>query len=59
MKLNFSPVNYVFGSPGAGKTTVLAKIAHQLKKRNPDLKICANFPLSGTYQIEDIDVGHY
>ena len=57
MRLNFSPVNYVFGSPGSGKTTVLAKFSRFFNKKG--VKVCANFPLSGTYTIKDEDVGHY
>lgn len=57
MKLQFSPVNYIFGSPGAGKTTVLAKIARQFLRKGR--RVVSNTPIGGCYLIQDTDLGYY
>lgn len=57
MKLQFSPVNYIFGSPGAGKTTVLCKLSRQFLKRG--MKVVSNTPMKGCYLINDTDLGYY
>ena len=50
-------VNYIFGSPGSGKSTVLAQISRWYIKKGA--KVYANFPLEGTTLIDDKDIGYY
>lgn len=54
---SFSAVNYIFGSPGSGKTTVLAKIGRYYMRKG--IPVYANFPLTGATLIDDKDVGYY
>lgn len=55
--LKFGSVNYIFGSPGAGKTTVLSKIAQYfIKKKIP---VYSNFPCKGCILIQDEEIGYY
>lgn len=57
--LKFGTVNYIFGSPGSGKTTVLAKLAVYYNKHGFKGRIYANFPCKGTILIKDEDIGYY
>lgn len=55
--IKFGVINYIFGSPGSGKTTVLAMISRGYIKKG--FKVYANFPLRGTTLIQDEDIGYY
>lgn len=55
--INYSVINYIFGAPGSGKTTVLAKISRQFLKKG--FRVYANFPLKDTILINDEDLGKY
>lgn len=55
--LKYGSVNYIFGSPGAGKTTVLSKIARFYIKKN--IKVYSNFPCKGCILIDDESIGYY
>lgn len=61
--IKYSYVNYIFGSPGAGKTTVLSKIGQyfikKFKKSHSDAKVYSNFPLKGAVFISDEDLGYW
>lgn len=50
-------VNYIFGSPGAGKTCVLAMLNRYFLKKG--YNTFSNFPLLGSTQINDEDLGYY
>lgn len=56
--IKYGYVNYIFGSPGAGKTTVLSKVGRYFIKKK-HLKVYSNFPLTGAILIKDEDLGHY
>lgn len=58
--LKFGVINYIFGSPGSGKTTVLAMIAKRYMK-DPKFKnkIYANFLLEGATFIPDEAIGYF
>lgn len=55
--LRFGVVNFIFGSPGSGKTTVLSKICRYYVKRK--IPVYSNFPCSGAILINDKDLGYY
>lgn len=55
--IQFGVINYIFGSPGSGKSTVLAMISRKYIKRG--FKVYANFPLQDTILIKDEDIGYY
>lgn len=58
--IKYGVINYIFGAPGAGKTTVLAQIyKHYSKKKCFKNKIYSNFPLKGAIEIKDEDIGYY
>lgn len=57
MKMTFTPVNYIFGAPGSGKTTILAKLAVQFIKKG--VRVYSNTPISGTILYKDSDLGLY
>lgn len=54
---NYGVINYIFGSPGSGKSTVLAQISRYFIKQN--VKVYANFLLESTTYIKDEDIGYY
>ena len=56
MRLNFSPVNLIIGTPGAGKTSFLAMLA---KKYSKTCTVYSNTPIKGTILINDKDVGYF
>lgn len=55
--IELSTVNYIFGSPGTGKTTVLAMLSKQLRKRG--YTCFSNVEIEGCYLYNDLDVGKY
>ena len=57
INLRFSPVNYIFGAPGTGKTTVLAMIARSFLRRG--VRVYSNTPISGTILYKDSELGLY
>ena len=57
--IQYGVVNYVFGAPGTGKTTFLAKLSRWYMKHGFKGRIYANFPLKDTIQIKDEEIGYY
>lgn len=55
--IELSTVNYIFGSPGCGKSTVLAMLSVQLRKKG--YTVYSNVEISGTYLYDDEDFGKY
>ena len=55
--LKFGSVNYVFGSPGSGKTTLCSKIIQYYNKKK--IKTYSNFPCKGAILIDDESIGYY
>lgn len=53
----YSHVNYIFGSPGSGKSCVLAMICKYFTKKG--VKVFSNYPIEGAILINDEDVGYY
>lgn len=54
--IKLGTINYIFGSPRAGKTTLLVKICRKLGKNK---RIYSNFPCKGAILIKDEDIGYY
>lgn len=57
LKLQFSPVTYIFGAPGAGKSCVLCAIARSFIKKG--VRVYSNSDIIGTIRINDEDLGRY
>ena len=57
LKLQFSPVTYLFGAPGSGKSTVLCAIAQGFIKKG--VRVYSNSDIIGTIRIQDEDLGRY
>lgn len=55
--IKYSVVNYIFGAPGVGKTTMLAYLSRYFLKHK--FKVYTNFPLKDCIQIEDESLGYY
>lgn len=55
MKMNFSPVNYIFGAPGSGKTTLACKIAQYFIKKQ--VRVYSNTPISNCILYSDEQLG--
>lgn len=55
--MNFSTVNYIFGAPRSGKTTLLAKLSRQFLKEGRI--VYSNFPLKDCILIDDSEVGYF
>lgn len=50
-------INYIFGSPGAGKSTVLAMICKYYTKKG--IQCYSNTPIDGAILIDDTDIGYF
>lgn len=54
--INYGIVNYIFGAPGSGKTTVLAYLAKKYNKMG--FKVYCNTPIKNTILIDDEMIGY-
>ena len=55
--ISYGVMNYVFGAPGTGKTTMFAYISRYFLKHG--YKVYANFPLKDTLEITDESLGYF
>lgn len=55
--ITYGVMNYVFGAPGTGKTTLLAYLSRYFLSHG--FRVYANFDLKDTIRIEDTDLGSF
>lgn len=53
----YSTVNYIFGAPRSGKTTLLAKLSRYFLKQGR--RVYSNFPLKDVIEISDEELGYF